>query len=189
MTCALSEDSDQTGLLSSLTGFIVRTKKHSVLCYSKTLIRLGGCPGWSESSLGAHLILLVLSRCTFLSTCSRSRNGQFRDGNNICSRILFKEHLRIVWLWIWIHVRAFTFKMLHDVCLLTRFSVQSEHNILPNYSDNYSYFPLHLPTQTNVKLSSKNIYLCNWGKKNIFIWFWFLRSSKITSFSSSLANR
>ena len=27
----------------------------------KTLIRLGWCPGWSESSLGAHVILLVLS--------------------------------------------------------------------------------------------------------------------------------
>ena len=27
----------------------------------KTLIRLGGCPSWSESSLGAHVILLVLS--------------------------------------------------------------------------------------------------------------------------------
>ena len=29
---------------------------------AKTLIRPGGCPGWSESSLGAHAILLVLSR-------------------------------------------------------------------------------------------------------------------------------
>ena len=28
---------------------------------AKTLIRLGGCPGWSESSLGALVILLVLS--------------------------------------------------------------------------------------------------------------------------------
>ena len=27
----------------------------------KTLIRLGGCPGWSESSLGAHAMLLGLS--------------------------------------------------------------------------------------------------------------------------------
>ena len=27
----------------------------------KTLIRLGGCPGWSESLLGIHVILLVLS--------------------------------------------------------------------------------------------------------------------------------
>ena len=30
-------------------------------CIWKTLIRLGGCPGWSESSLGAHATLLVLS--------------------------------------------------------------------------------------------------------------------------------
>ena len=29
--------------------------------HSETLIRLGGCPGWSESSQGAHAILLVLS--------------------------------------------------------------------------------------------------------------------------------
>ena len=29
---------------------------------AKALIRLGGCPGWSESSLGAYAILLVLSR-------------------------------------------------------------------------------------------------------------------------------
>ena len=28
---------------------------------AKTLIRLGGCPGCSESSLGVHAILLVLS--------------------------------------------------------------------------------------------------------------------------------
>ena len=28
---------------------------------AKTLIRLGGCPGWSESLLGAHAISLVLS--------------------------------------------------------------------------------------------------------------------------------
>ena len=40
--------------------------KFLVACFkrtAKTLIRLGGCPGWSESSLGAHAILLVLSRC------------------------------------------------------------------------------------------------------------------------------
>ena len=29
---------------------------------AKTLIRQGGCPGWSEPSLGVHAILLVLSR-------------------------------------------------------------------------------------------------------------------------------
>ena len=31
---------------------------------AKTLIRLGGCPGWSESSPGTQVILLVLSCCS-----------------------------------------------------------------------------------------------------------------------------
>ena len=30
---------------------------------AKSLITLGGCPGLFESSLGAHVILLVLSCC------------------------------------------------------------------------------------------------------------------------------
>ena len=35
---------------------------------AKILIRLGRCPGWSESSLGAHVILLVLScRSSYIS--------------------------------------------------------------------------------------------------------------------------
>ena len=52
MAYAPSEDSDQPGHPPSLIGvFAVRMKKaHS------------GCPGWSESSLGAHAILLVFSR-------------------------------------------------------------------------------------------------------------------------------
>ena len=33
---------------------------------AKILIRLGGCPGWSESSPGAHAILLVLSALSVL---------------------------------------------------------------------------------------------------------------------------
>ena len=39
---------------------------------AKTLIRLGGCPCWSESSLGTKVILLVLSwggsKCFFLES-------------------------------------------------------------------------------------------------------------------------
>ena len=39
---------------------------------AKTLIRLGGCPGWSESSLGTKVILLGLSwggsKCFFLKS-------------------------------------------------------------------------------------------------------------------------
>ena len=64
--CVPSEDSDQPGHPPSLIRvFAVRMKKAWVLSYPLSaqgrLIRLGGCPGWSESSLGTHAILLVLS--------------------------------------------------------------------------------------------------------------------------------
>ena len=57
--CAPSEDSDQPGHPPSLIRvFAVRMKKAYVLSYplsaQRRLIRLGGCPGWSESSLGAQ---------------------------------------------------------------------------------------------------------------------------------------
>ena len=57
--CAPSEDTDQPGHLPSLIRvFAVRMKKGWVLSYpisaERRLIRLGGCPGWSESSLAAH---------------------------------------------------------------------------------------------------------------------------------------
>ena len=66
-TCVPSEDSNQPGHLPSLDqslhcaligyqrtqGFFMRR--------AKTLIRLGRCQGWSESSLGAQVILFVLS--------------------------------------------------------------------------------------------------------------------------------
>ena len=53
-----SAQSDQS-LRCALSGYL-RTQ----FCFRRTaltLIRLGGCPGWSESSLGAQIILLVLS--------------------------------------------------------------------------------------------------------------------------------
>ena len=64
--CAPSEDSDRPGHLPSLIRvFAVRIKKAWVLSYplsaQRSLIRLGGCPGWSESSLDAHVSMLVLS--------------------------------------------------------------------------------------------------------------------------------
>ena len=66
MACAPSEDSDQPGHPPSLIiVFAVHMKKVWVLSYSisaqRRLIGLGRSPGWSESSLGAHAILLVLS--------------------------------------------------------------------------------------------------------------------------------
>ena len=43
---------------------------------AKTLLRLGGCPGCSESLLGAHAILLVLSRGG--SYCYKGENPEFQ---------------------------------------------------------------------------------------------------------------
>ena len=47
--------------------FAVCIKQHWFLSYplsaQQRLIRLGGCPDWSESSLGAQVVLLILSCC------------------------------------------------------------------------------------------------------------------------------
>ena len=53
-----SAQSDQSSLCAQWVA--LRTQSFFMRT-AKTLIRLGGCPGWSESSLGAHAILLVLS--------------------------------------------------------------------------------------------------------------------------------
>ena len=68
MACAPSEDSDQPGHPPSMIRvFAVRMKKPRVLSYpfsaQRRLIRLGGCPGWSESWLGTYVMLFVLSCC------------------------------------------------------------------------------------------------------------------------------
>ena len=55
--CALSGDSDQPGHPPSLIRvFAVRMKKAWVLSYPLSAQRrlIGGCPGWSESALGAQ---------------------------------------------------------------------------------------------------------------------------------------
>ena len=71
MACAPSEDSDQPGHPPSLIRvFAVRLRTRAFFMQTaKTLIRLGGCPGWSESTLGAHAILLVLSCRGSFSLC------------------------------------------------------------------------------------------------------------------------
>ena len=57
-------------------------KEAQVLSYpmsTQRRLRLGGCPGWSESSLGAHVILLVLSRggSLMMKFCSLCHHGHF----------------------------------------------------------------------------------------------------------------
>ena len=58
-----SSRSDQS-LHCALSRYMVLRAQCFFMRTAKTLIRLGGCPGWSESSLGVHVILLVLSCCS-----------------------------------------------------------------------------------------------------------------------------
>ena len=48
---------------------------------AKTLIRLWGCPGWSDSSLGAHAILYVLS----CASSNMSGSGRKHTFGYVCS--------------------------------------------------------------------------------------------------------
>ena len=61
MSFAPSNDSDQPGSESLLSAWRKAGSLATHWVYSETLVRLGGCPGRLESSLGAHSILLVLS--------------------------------------------------------------------------------------------------------------------------------
>ena len=68
MTCVPSEDSDQPGHPPSLIRvFAVRMIEPWGLSYplsaQRRQIGLCGCTGWSESSLGAYVVLLILSCC------------------------------------------------------------------------------------------------------------------------------
>ena len=66
ITSATSENSDQSAHPCSLVRVfawrsLCNQWPNASFCGQRRLIRLCGCPGWSESSLGAHVILLVLS--------------------------------------------------------------------------------------------------------------------------------
>ena len=77
MTFVPSKDSDQPGYLHSLirvfTVHALWIAKDSRLLHTDNV-----CPGWSESSLGAQAILLVLSCC---STFMEENSGFSRTLN------------------------------------------------------------------------------------------------------------
>ena len=80
MICASSEDFDQPGHPPSLIRvFAVRMKKPWVLSYPLStqwrLIRLGGCPGWSESLLGSHHFVGFVMLHLMLGWSSTSLDG------------------------------------------------------------------------------------------------------------------
>ena len=105
--CAPSEDSNQPGHPPSLIRvFAVRMKKAWVLSYplgaqrtAKTLTRLGGCPGWSESSLGAHTFcwfchIVAHMYETYKQTTREKTSWHFpkRGDNNFWTRLLIAIH-------------------------------------------------------------------------------------------------
>ena len=69
----------------------------------KTLIRLGGCPGWSVSSLGTHVSLLFLSYCSLLILdcfgfmhlqCIDDKNPKcFGHPKKCCNFLMFEQGL------------------------------------------------------------------------------------------------
>ena len=65
-------------------------------CGQQTLIRLGGCPGWSESSLGAHVILLVLSLGGSSGLC-KAWNSVFVDQR----LTVYVQHLEVIGEGLW----------------------------------------------------------------------------------------
>ena len=58
---------------------------------AKTLVRLGGCPGWSESSVGACATLLVLSCCGSFGFCTVINNDEKNVDHYIAHYFLFLE--------------------------------------------------------------------------------------------------
>ena len=86
--CAPSEDSDQPGHPPSLIRvFAGRMKK------AKALIRLGGCPGWSEASLGAH------SFCWFCHVAAHMCLASFLFFNKKTSALLYNFIIHfMIWL-------------------------------------------------------------------------------------------
>ena len=77
MACAPSEDSDQSD--QSLRCALSRKLRTQTVFMrtAKTLIRLDGYPCWSESSLEAHAIVLVLSwGGSYIEHCFRDRIRQ-----------------------------------------------------------------------------------------------------------------
>ena len=110
--CVPSKDSDQPGHPPTLIRvFAVRMKKPWVISYplstQRRLIRLGRCPGWSDSSLGTHLfcwfchvvahmflwrtkqnyLLIITKYPPYLFHC----DGQF-DREKCCDAFVYRTH-------------------------------------------------------------------------------------------------
>ena len=72
----------------------------------RRLIRLGGCPGWSEPSLGSQVILLVLSCGGSISDkiiLFRKSTGHAGNQSRTCDKFLYWKRKSVSWkpaIWI-----------------------------------------------------------------------------------------
>ena len=91
---APSEDSDQHGHPPSLIRvFVVCMKEAPVERKAKTQIRLGGCPRWSESSLGAQLLCWFCHEVAHIVVFRFPLDGGMRDTPWIyCHYFLIKQN-------------------------------------------------------------------------------------------------
>ena len=146
MTCVPSEDSDQPGhppslisLHCALNGYL-RTKAFFMRT-AKTLIKLGGCPGWSESLLGTHAISLVLSWCSsFYQSSKHGRTpSKWSQSGNLIRKLQWHYTLSV----------KGTIQVI-------------KHNyLIIKYLDSYQILPYKIKFQkTQVSYNSKNKSSC-----------------------------
>ena len=93
MACAPSEDSDQPGHLPSLRCLHEETldPQLSIERTEKTQIRLSGCPGWYESSLGTQVILLILLWGSSILECKKHDIADTVELTTVLKQQLLKE--------------------------------------------------------------------------------------------------
>ena len=136
------------GICAVWSVFAVRMKKHGVLGYPLSaqgrMIRLGRCPGWFESSLGAPVILLVLS-------CSRSIIEPWHDKTNKMSVRPVKSQISLgICNWFYMTTRQNSrIKNYRSWCILhVQVILGSSHSKLVNHescgrSKNMANMDLH----------------------------------------------
>ena len=92
--CA-SDQSDQR-LRCALNG-LLRTQAFFMRT-AKTLIRLGGCPGWSESSLGAHsLCWFCQIAAHMMNSCNKSGNSRSSPKSRSACTNMYSQSEQLFW--------------------------------------------------------------------------------------------
>ena len=130
MACAPSEDSDQPGHPPSLIRvFAVCMKKAWVLSYplsaQRRLIRLEGCPGWSESSLGGQSFCLLCHEVAHLASVDEQASL------SLTWSLIFETGFLVTWFNLPDRIRGWRAQCLGWHSLFTYSSTTLIQNTLP----------------------------------------------------------